>query len=602
MKKNINVPVPSHWESLISGGGVIWLALVLFLPACTTVKVSTKPQRVTDEGILSANRLKKIALQTPSQDDDKTYAGFSKQTVDLLKRAKKLDSRGANVDAAEHFLEVAIEARKLLVDLVEPSKSPAQKALFTVHNAALARFAEFWTLDPRRQQPGPYLFDFEDHTFEIVMDKNTDYKRHFFDGAVAARSIKGRGVLKKVREGYGAAMVGIREQRSGREQEMRFFSKRGMYVAGTLVMGDPYHAKGKDAPIVVPLSIKNPALHETVKVGGYTVPLAADFSAPFELLLDGSKELLEGLTGFFKADQRAATSGVFLLEPYDPDRIPVILVHGLVSVPMIWRSMIPDLLSDPEIAKRYQFMVFTYPSSYSIGESALLFRENLAALRAKYDPEGNHALSKDTVLIGHSMGGVLSHLMTADFGDRIWDQVSDVPLEQTKFSPQAKKKLRELAFFEPDPAVNRVIYIAAPHRGAKLALTNLPNLLSNLVKLPGNVLSTTTSFLAEPALRDLKIPMSKKLTSIQSLRPDAPITLAMDKAPYRKGVVYHSIIGDKGKGDSPESSDGVVEYWSSHQEGAASEIIVPTGHGGSYKHPKASAEIKRILHLHAGIK
>ncbi len=578
---------------------LLLVGLALLLPACTTVKVSTKPQRVTQEGINSAIRLKKIAVESPGRDDDEKYVGFSKQTVALLKRAQKLDSSGDREVAAEHFLEVAFDARELLVDFVEPRKSPAQQALLRVHNRALARFAEFWTVDPRRKGRGPYIFKFADHTYEIVLGKDSDYPRNFFDKAVAARSIKGRGVVKKNREGYGAAMVGIREQRPGREEELKFYPARGMHVSATLVMGDPRPGVGKDAPIVVPLSIKNPSLTEMVTVAGHTVPMEANFSAPFELLLNGSNELLEGLRGFFEAEQRESSSGLFLLEPYDPDRIPVVLVHGLVSVPMIWRSMIPELLSDPAIAKRYQFMVFTYPSSYSIGESALLFRNSLAEVRARYDPRGQDPLSNNMVVIGHSMGGVLSHILVADFDDRIWNQISDVPLEKTRFSPEAKAKLREMAYFEPDPAVNRVVFIAAPHRGAKLALSNLPNLLSSLVKLPGHLLLNTANLLAEPAIKDLKIPFSKKLTSIQSLRPDAPVALALDASPYRKGVVYHSIIGDKGKGDTPDSSDGVVEYWSSHQQGAASEIIVPTGHSGSYKHPLATEEIKRILYLHA---
>ncbi|MFK5924986.1 MAG: alpha/beta fold hydrolase [Verrucomicrobiota bacterium] len=605
MKKTSIVSFASCWRASDSffignlGRVLLMLALALALPACTTVKVSTKPQRVTKEGIASAIHLKKIAEDSPDLDDDEKYAGFSKQTVALLKRAQKLDSSGDRVVAAEHFLEVAIDARELLVDFVEPSKSPAQLALLRVHNGALARFAEFWAVDPRRERPGPYIFKFEDHAYEIVLGKDSDYRRKFFDKAVAARSIRGRGVVKKTREGYGAAMVGIREQRPGREQELKFYPRRGMHVSGTLVMGDPRPGVGKGAPIVVPLSIKNPSLSETVTVAGHTVPMEADFSAPFELLLNGNKELLEGLRGFFEADQREDSSGLFLLEPYDPDRIPVVLVHGLVSVPMIWRSMIPELLSDPAIAKRYQFMVFTYPSSYSIGESSLLFRNSLADLRARYDPRGKDPVSNNMVVIGHSMGGVLAHILVADFDGRIWKQISDVPLEKTKFSPEAKAKLKELVYFNPDPAVKRAIFIAAPHRGAKLALSNLPNLLSSLVKMPGHLLLNTANFLAEPAAKDLKIPFTKKLTSIQSLRPDAPVALALDKSPYRKGVTYHSIIGDKGKGDTPDSSDGVVEYWSSHQQGAASEIIVPTGHSGSYKHPLATEEIKRILHLHA---
>jgi hypothetical protein len=43
----------------------------------------------------------------------------------------------------------------------------------------------------------------------------------------------------------------------------------------------------------------------------------------------------------------------------------------------------------------------------------------------------------------------------------------------------------------------------------------------------------------------------------------------------QKEDVHHSIIGDRGKGDTPNSSDGVVPYWSSHLATAKSEKIVP---------------------------
>ncbi|MFV1995555.1 MAG: esterase/lipase family protein, partial [Verrucomicrobiales bacterium] len=460
--------------------GFLALCLVLASPACTTVKVSTKPQRVTNEGIRSAHKLGRIGVETPSPHDDHHYAGFSKETVALLKRAKKLDTRGDHVDAAESFLKVAIDARELLVSLVEPTGSPAQKALLTVHNASLARFGEFWSIDPRRHRAGPrYLFPFKDHSYQIYLADDSDYARNYFDRAVATRSMKSWGVVRKNREGYGATLVAIRNQLPERAEELKFHPRRGLHVPVTLVIGDPRHGSGDDAPIIVPLSIKNPMLHETVTAAGHTVPLAADFSAPLEMLLDGKSEILEGLTGFFKADQRAAAAGIYLIEPYDPDRIPVILVHGLVSVPMIWRDIIPEMFSEPDISRRYQLMAFTYPSSYSIAESALLFRESLAAVRARYDPEGHDPLSTDMVVIGHSMGGVLSHILTADFGDILWDQMSDVPLEETKFSAEAKTRIRSLVYFDPDPAVTRAIFIAAPHRGAEMANTNLPNLLSN---------------------------------------------------------------------------------------------------------------------------
>ena len=61
----------------------------------------------------------------------------------------------------------------------------------------------------------------------------------------------------------------------------------------------------------------------------------------------------------------------------------------------------------------------------------------------------------------------------------------------------------------------------------------------------------------------------------------------------------HSIIGDRGRGDSPNSTDGVVPYWSSHLDGAQSEVIVPGPHG-SCALPQTIDELDRILKLHLG--
>jgi hypothetical protein len=89
---------------------------------------------------------------------------------------------------------------------------------------------------------------------------------------------------------------------------------------------------------------------------------------------------------------------------------------------------------------------------------------------------------------------------------------------------------------------------------------------------------------------------SRKLSRVWPKRGD------LDRTPRRPldtlpiTAPYHSIIGDRGRGDSPNSSDGVVPYWSSHLEGARSELIVPGPHG-SYALPQTVAELKRILRL-----
>ncbi len=87
-------------------------------------------------------------------------------------------------------------------------------------------------------------------------------------------------------------------------------------------------------------------------------------------------------------------------------------------------------------------------------------------------------------------------------------------------------------------------------------------------------------------------------SSIETLAPDNRFVVEINKIPIVSGLPYHSIVGDRGKGDTPDSSDGVVPYWSSHLAGAASEKIVPADHV-CHAHPEAIEEVRRILLLHA---
>jgi hypothetical protein len=58
------------------------------------------------------------------------------------------------------------------------------------------------------------------------------------------------------------------------------------------------------------------------------------------------------------------------------------------------------------------------------------------------------------------------------------------------------------------------------------------------------------------------------------------------------------IIGDRGRSDSPNSSDGVVPYRSSHLKGAETEHIVPSDHS-AHENPQAIADVLQVLKAHA---
>jgi hypothetical protein len=83
--------------------------------------------------------------------------------------------------------------------------------------------------------------------------------------------------------------------------------------------------------------------------------------------------------------------------------------------------------------------------------------------------------------------------------------------------------------------------------------------------------------------------------SIDTLRPEARSVVAMNRLPIVSSVTYYSIIGDRGANNSPNSSDGVVAYRSSHLEGSKSEKIVPYWHSYVHRSPEGIAEVERIL-------
>lgn len=575
------------------------LVFSLLATSCSTVNVRTEKGILTRESLKSAKILRNLG-----ERDGPNLASVSERCICLLRDAKRNESFGARDNASFGYLKAAVEARKMLVGEEAAVGSTEEKKLIDLHNHALAKFAEIWSQDPRRNGPGPYRFSLHGEKFEIKQSPNSDYDSHFFDRAVATESIKGKGVIDKHRKGFGASLVGVREQRPERAEELARFPKRGMHLPVSLTID---RIETVEDTQVISVALLDPVQRQSVNVGGRNYPLAADFSAPVELILKGRNEVICGLEGFFDAKDRIKESGIFLMEPYDPDRIPVILTHGLISVPIIWRDIIPEFLSEPEIAKRYQFMAFTYPSSFPIPESAQLFRQELAALRETYDPDGNDPLSNNIVAMGHSMGGVLTHLLVADIEDRLWNEVSDVPLDELPISSEAKQEFRDLVYFEPDKAVSRAVFLSTPHGGAEMATLSVVDVVSKLVRFPSDVIVTTlstTADLLDPTsgvqVDGLKMDMTKPTTSVQSLRPDSPVSVALTTSPCKPGVKYHSIIGDRGKGDTPDSSDGVVEYWSSHVPGAESELIVPTGHT-TYTHEIAIADLKRILRLHVGL-
>lgn len=381
--------------------------------------------------------------------------------------------------------------------------------------------------------------------------------------------------------GTGAPLVVI-----GREENADFqktFNLQRMYAAATAVIRFNNHR--------AQIEFIEPFAQDHVTLAGKSLPLAADYTAPLAVGMTALHPEKLGLIRLLRPEKYAHTARLTRLQPYDPDRIPVIFVHGLQDTPASWVPMINALRDDPEIRRRYQLWVYSYPSGYPYSYSAGLFRRELDAIARAYPGR------KQIVLIGHSMGGMVSRLMITDAGDKIWRGYFGKSPALTNIPGRERKLFEEALVFNHRPEVKRVVFMSTPHRGSDLASNWVGRIGASLVRIPLTVASIPITVLSGGASNDVAALNMKRLpNSIDTLSPKNRFVLAVNKLPITRGIPYHSIIGDRGRGDTPNSSDGVVAYWSSHLDGAQSEVIVPSNHS-SPRNPQAIAEVERILKL-----
>lgn len=343
----------------------------------------------------------------------------------------------------------------------------------------------------------------------------------------------------------------------------------------------------------VRLVIKDPLASDHVVVAGHNYPLAADFSIGPAALLARNRPQRLGFIRLIRPAKYADTAMLVRLQPYDPNKIPVLMTHGLQDTPATWAPLLNELRADPEINKRYQFWVFSYPSGYPFPYSAEILREELDRIDRTYP---NH---KKIVLIGHSMGGLVSRLMVTDANMTFWNEFFGKPPEQVPMDPADKQVLERSLIFKHRADVSRVIFISTPHRGSGFASNWIGRIGIALVKLPVNMIKLGTSAGQYVVPADPSARKAKKLhipTSIDTLSPKNRFLRTMNKLPIADHIPYYCIIGDRGRGDTPNSSDGVVPYWSSHLDGAQSERIVPSGHP-AHQNQQGMEEVDRILRL-----
>jgi hypothetical protein len=277
------------------------------------------------------------------------------------------------------------------------------------------------------------------------------------------------------------------------------------------------------------------------------------------------------------------------------DKIPVVFVHGLISDTNDWRFLHSALLTDPEIRRRYQFWAFSYPTSMAVPWSSTILRRELNRVQAQLNPGGHYAPLNHMVLIGHSMGGLLSRLQVSQSGEGIYRQYFTRPVDRLRLSAKDRSMVRDMFYFAPNPRVDEVIFICTPHQGSGLATNWVGRIGRALAQLPLTIIKESTNILtlnADALAADTSV---KPGTSIDSLSPGGKFARTLKEMPMSPRVAKYSIIGNRGKsGPLAQSSDGVVPYWSSHLDGVP-ETIIPSDHSGPGC-PQCALKVTALLH------
>lgn len=345
----------------------------------------------------------------------------------------------------------------------------------------------------------------------------------------------------------------------------------------------------------------DPRRMDKITLAGKKIPLEYDFSTPIACMAEKPLKFNSVFYTLFPAET-ISQEGLYYFEPVNPDKIPVVLIHGLMSDTKTWMQMLNTLVSDPDIRNNYQFWGMTYSSGIPIFLSAQKMRQALNAERQKLVAAGKSTEKFDRmVLVGHSMGGLISRLATSTSTE---EKLSSIFPENdprrhalSDLDEENRKELLDIISFKPLDYVKRVVFISVPHRGSDLAKTSIGALGARCIQLPASLIRKQKKIINNLIKTGTIKQETPIFTGIDNLAPDNLALKLLNAIEMNEKIPYHSIIGNREGYGIPGGSDGIVPYSSSHIDNVASELVVCSGHSAQ-RDPLAIQELRRILLLH----
>lgn len=259
------------------------------------------------------------------------------------------------------------------------------------------------------------------------------------------------------------------------------------------------------------IHLYNPYRSNSVNILGNDYPLSANFSAGYGLWLAENQLDGVGYLNLLTRRQEATLPKLFMLEPYDPNKRVIVMLHGLASSPATWVNLTNDIFNDDKLRDNYQVWQIFYPTNLPILENRYQIQKLLETTYQQTDPNGQNRASKNSVIISHSMGALIARMMLSD--DNLVDDLDRLD-DQNMLSISEKHKIRDAlkesfgeqqlkARFELQalPQVDTAVFLSAPFRGTDYADRWFTRALRRIVYLPVGLVKTVTDNLATIAIK-----------------------------------------------------------------------------------------------------
>lgn len=484
------------------------------------------------------------------------------------------------------------------------------------YNQAIAKQVTLYALRNPQKQVQTQI-QLGDNTYRINFDDFPQLAKQPLEKFISSYNLNFSG-LRTInrRDGFGSEFVAVFPPSNRKESSkyivdpLHYNFKSGQnpnihdarYLAVTLVVEPQFKPKNVDQILNNPqfvIKVYDPYNTENIKVAGKSYPLAANFSAPYGLWLAENNLGILAYLSLLDRDQRLSMPHLYKLEPYNPNKKIIVLVHGLASSPEAWIGLTNDIMGDRVLREHYQVWQIFYSTNMPILESRY---QIYALLQQAFDGlNSQDAADHNAVLIGHSMGGIISRLLVskADLSDKAFKMLNTNQRQRFKRDQNVLNRFK----IQPIENFDRAIFMSAPHRGTDYADRWFTLAARKIIRLPSSFLGALTDTLTNDATdqaKDLTNGINGGL--IQNGPSDLShkskfIALTKDVVPP-KGYVFHSIMGNITKSQEPDQiTDGIVPYSSAHLDGAVSEKIIKGGHS-IQETPEALLELRRILRLH----